>query len=387
MEEASHHLMFSFPLMVLATLVALAIEGCIVYALYVLITLPLRRNERARVFLDLLELGLKDGQTAERSIIDAASAHDGSPGARFHLFAAHLETGLKFSDALSKVPRLLPPQVRAMLTAGERIGSIGKVLPACRKLLHDGTSQTRGALNYLILFAFAITPFTLFVPAMLMVFVVPKFKEVFAGMGSQLPAFSVLILNGNQVIALIQIVMIALIWLLMVAYVGGPRLQGWMQRAFPGVPDRLMFSFPWRRKRMQRDFSAMLAVLLDAEVPEAEAIRLAADSTANAVVQRRAEKVTAALKNGASLPDALRSVDDTGELHWRLSNALHSGRGFLAALNGWHESLDAKAFQQEQAAAQLTTSALVLINGMIVAAIVIAVFLPLVALLNSITLW
>lgn len=389
MDTLSHHLFFSIPLMLLLTFVAITIEGCIVYLLYFLLTLPMRRNERARLFLDLLELGLKDGHTPERAIIDAASARDNSPGARFHLLAAHLENGSKFSDALASVPRLLPPQVRAMLAAGERIGDVGKVLPACRRLLRDGVSQTRGALNYLILFAFAITPFTLFVPAVLMVFVVPRFKEVFAGMipGSQLPAFSVLILQNSRFIVWAQLIMIGFVWLLMIAYVGGPRFRRWTNRILPGVPDRITFLFPWRRKRMQRDFSAMLAVLLDAGVPEPDAILLAGESTANAVLQRRAAKVAERLKAGTSLPDALRDVDDTGELHWRLANALHSGRGFLRALTAWHEALDAKAFQQEQAAAQITTSALVLINGLIVAAIVLAVFLPLIALLNSITLW
>ena len=34
----------------------------VIYVLYFLLTLPLRRNERARLFLDLLELGLKEGR-------------------------------------------------------------------------------------------------------------------------------------------------------------------------------------------------------------------------------------------------------------------------------------------------------------------------------------
>ena len=52
-----------------------------------------------------------------------------------------------------------------------------------------------------------------------------------------------------------------------------------------------------------------------------------------------------------------------------------------------HESLDAKAFQLEQTAAQITTSALVRLNGISVAAVVIGLFLPLIALLEQATLW
>src|SRR5437867_4832161 len=89
------------------------------YLIYYLLTLPMRRNERARLFLDLLELGLKDGRTPEEAITDAAASRDRSLGARFHLLGAHLETGMRFSQALEQVPRLLPPEIRAMLTTGE----------------------------------------------------------------------------------------------------------------------------------------------------------------------------------------------------------------------------------------------------------------------------
>ena len=369
--------------------VELLLSAAVIYLFYFLLTLPMRRNERARLFLDLLELGLKEGRAPGQAIMDASSSRDPAPGARFHLLAAHLEAGLKFSDALAKVPRLLPPQVVAMLKAGERIGDIGKVLPACRKLLTDGVSQVRGALNYLLILTFVVTPFTIYVPVVLGIFVIPKFKEVFAGMGGglPLPAFTLFVTEHGTFLILLQVCIISLIWLLMAAYLGGPRFYEWLRRLLPGLPDRILFRFPWRRKRLQRDFSAMLAVLLDAGVPETEAVRIAANATANGVIQRRAARVCARLDSGVKLPAAIRAVDDDPELGWRIANALQRGGNFMSALTGWHESLDAKAFQLEQAAAQITTSVLVLLNGLFVAVVVIGLFLALVSLLNQATLW
>jgi type II secretory pathway component PulF len=149
----------------------------------------------------------------------------------------------------------------------------------------------------------------------------------------------------------------------------------------------MVFRLPWRRKRLQRDFSAMLAVLLDAEVPETEAVSLAAQSTDNLAIIRRAERVRALLQEGVKLPEAIRALDNSRELQWRLSNALRRGAGFVRALTGWHEALDAKAFQLEQAAAQVTTTVLVLVNGVIVASFMIAVFLVLITLINTAALW
>ena len=59
----------------------------------------------------------------------------------------------------------------------------------------------------------------------------------------------------------------------------------------------------------------------------------------------------------------------------------------MRALNGWQEALDARAFQLHQTAAQITTSVLVLVNGAIVASIMIAVFLVLVQLINGSCIW
>ena len=361
----------------------------VIYVMYFLLTLPLRRNERARMLLDLLELGLQEGRTPEATVTSVAASRDRSLGVRFHLLAAHIEGGLRLSQALERVPRLLPPQVRAMLITGERIGDIRKVLPACRLLLRDSVSSVRGALNYLILLVFAVTPAMVVAPILIRIMVLPKFKEVFSGMleGQQLPAFTRLVFAGNGVSTVIQLGMVGIIWLATLAYVGGPRLHGWLHRAFPGAQDWLLLRLPWRHKRLQRDFSAMLAVLLDAEVPEGEAVTLAAQSTANFAIIRRAQKVRALLQEGVKLPEAIRALDNSRELQWRLSNALRRGAGFVRALTGWHEALDAKAFQLEQAAAQVTTTVLVLVNGLIVASFMIAVFLVLITLINTAALW
>ena len=360
----------------------------VLYAFYFLLTLPMRRNERARIFLDLLELGLQSGRTAEGAIVEAAASRDPGLSVRFHLLAAHLRNGERLSVALEKVPRLLPAQIRAMLKTGERIGDLQKVLPACRQQLRDGVSQDRGAHNYLVLLAFCITPASLVVPMLIAVRVLPAFRMISEGMGSiQLPAFTELVFNSGRIFLGLQFAFLLLLWTLMILYVGGPRLHGWIGRWLPNVPDRVAFLLPWRRKRLQRDFSTMLAALLDASVPEAEAVKLAAESTANLAMIRRGEKVSALLAQGVKLTVAIRQMDDSGELRWRISNALQSSGGFLRALAGWHEALDARAFQLEQATAQVATTTLVLVNGLVVAAIVIAIFLMLINLLNQAVLW
>jgi type II secretory pathway component PulF len=213
----------------------------------------------------------------------------------------------------------------------------------------------------------------------------PSYVQIMAEMGPAggLPPFTRLVFASNGVFMIIQILIILFLWFALFLYIGGPRERERVTLLLGGW-DVIS---PWRMKRLSRDFSAMLAVLLDTGVPEAEAVALAGQSTANPTFLRRANQVVSQLKQGVKLPEALRVLDRGGELQWRIANALHRGHGFLKALAGWHDALDAKAFQQEQMAAQLTTTGLVLLNGLIVGSIVCAVFLCLINLINGAVLW
>jgi type II secretory pathway component PulF len=360
------------------------------WLIYYLLSLPMRRQERGRFFLDLLATILRDGKPLEQSLIEISKSRDRAPGLRFHLVAAYLERGLRLGEALKKVPRFLPPQVAAMLRAGEELGDIRKVLPVCDYLVKDAQSNVRGAVSYLVVIAFALSPFSIFVLNMLAVFVFPRFKEAIGAMegpGAHNPTFFDFLAASIHWLILAQAVLFIGLMIGVLFYVGGPRFSRWLQ--FRSVPfiDWIAWRVPWKRRRMQRNFSLLLAILLDSGVPETAALRLAGESVTNEIFRRRAARAQAALAQGLKLTDAVASLDDSGEFRWRLTNAIHSRRGFLGALNGWHESLDAKAFQQEQAAAHTVTSALVIANGLIVAMVAIGVFSVLISIINAGVLW
>src|ERR1051325_5262125 len=124
-----------FFIVLLASLIFELAPVCgLLYLIYFVLTLPMRRRERARLFLHLLEMGLAEGQTPERAIEAAASSYDRSLGERFLRLGEHLRQGLTVGQALDQVPYLLPPRLVAMLKTGERIGDVRKVLPACHNL-------------------------------------------------------------------------------------------------------------------------------------------------------------------------------------------------------------------------------------------------------------
>jgi type II secretory pathway component PulF len=357
--------------------------GAFSVLIHYLLSLPMQRRDRALFFLDLMETVLQRGQPVEQAILSAAENHDCAIGVRFYMVAAHIEGGARLGEALEKVPRFLPPQITAILRAGEKLGDLKRVLPACREVLRVAPDTVRSTMYYMMAILLLFAPVACFIICLLSVMVIPKFKEVAAGSSAPLWPLTQFVFENTFWLVAFEVVVFLALLSVAVIYIGGPGLVRWFQFRSVPVVDWITWRVPWKQKKLQRTFSAMLAVLLDGGVPEGEAVRLAGDSTANEICRRRAQRVIAALEKGVKLDDAVRGFDDSGEFHWRLTNATHAHGGFLNALRGWHESLDAKAFQQEEAATHAVASGLVIMNGVVVGLIATATFGVLIAILRA----
>jgi type II secretory pathway component PulF len=357
--------------------------GAFSLLLHFLLSMPMRRRDRALFFLDLLETVVNRGQPVEQAIISAAENHDRAIGVRYFMVAAHVEGGARLGEALEKVPTFLPPQVNAMLRAGEKLGDLKKVLPACREVLRIAPDTVRATMHYMVAILLLFAPIAVWLISLMMIFVVPKFKEMAAGSGVKIWPLSTFVFAITPQLVTFEIVLFFMLAAVAAVYIGGPGFVRWFQFRNVPVVDWITWRVPWKQKKLLRAFSAMLAVLLDGGVPEAEAVRLAGESTANEICRRRTQRVIAALEKGVKLDDAVSEFDDSGEFHWRLTNATHARGGFLAALRGWHEALDARAFQQEETATHALTSGLVILNGLVVALIATAMFGILVAILKG----
>src|SRR5439155_21486891 len=216
-----------------------------------------------------------------------------SLGVRFHLLAAYRGGGMGLGQALEKVPHFLPPQFPAMLKAAMEAGVIGKILSACREQLKDGVAQVWKAQNYLAVVALVISPAWVFIFWVLTIFVFPKYLAIAADLETTSTGLLQLLAQHKELLLGGQLTVLALFYLGLFLYVGGPRAMSWLETIAPALADYLVFRLPWRRKRMQRNFSSMLAILLDAGLPEAKAVGMAAQIAANRYIQRSADGVAA----------------------------------------------------------------------------------------------
>jgi type II secretory pathway component PulF len=207
----------------------IGVVGGVIFLIHFFLTLPMRRAERARLFLDLLESALHHGQSVEEMILSIAQSRDRTLGVRFHLLAAHVENGLRFVAALEKVPRFLPPQIAAMLRAGEKLGDLKKVLPAGREILQDRPAGVRSAVHYMILVVLFFSPVFVFVVMMTTTFVVPKFRDVAAGTNAPLWPLSQFVFDNTAWLIGFEIILFLLLMATTLLYIGGPQFARWLQ--------------------------------------------------------------------------------------------------------------------------------------------------------------
>jgi len=363
----------------------LGIFGGIFYAFNFLLSLPMRRAERARLFLDVLETSIDQGQSAETAVVSLSKSQDESIGVRFHLVAAYIENGSRFGEALERVPRFLPPQISAILKVGEKLGNLRTVLPACREVVRDAKASVQSAFHYFLLVGLVFSPMFVWTSIFVIKFVFPRMLEIAASEDEVILPFTVRFgLNHSGWLVGLEALIFVFLLISAIVYTGGPRLMSWIR--FGGFPvfDWIAWRLPWKRKRLQRTFSAMLSVLLDGGVPEVEAVWLAGECTVNEIGRARAQKIIEQIKRGVKLDEAVAVFDDAGEFRWRLANAIHSRGGFLNALRGWHESLDARAFQEAEATAHVITSGIVVLNGVLVALVATTIFGLLIAILDGV---
>ena len=237
---------------------------------YYFLGLPLRRQERARLLLGLVESGLSDGKSVERTVIEVSDTLDSTLGERFHHLADHFKLGFSLREALERVPQMLPPQMVAMLVAGQELGDIQKVIAACRQLLGDANSHLQSAVNYLMVMAFAVTPATSIMLAVIAINVLPQFRAVAADFTIPRQTALEFFMNYHWLVIGLQFSLVLGIWCCAAFYIGGPHLTAWTNRLLGARVGSFQYLLPWRRLRMQRDFATMLGLLLDAGMPEPE---------------------------------------------------------------------------------------------------------------------
>ena len=193
-----------------------------------------------------------------------------------------LESGSSIYEAMSKHPVQFDELYRNLVRAGESSGALETVLDTIATY-KENIESIKGKIKKALFYPTAIIGVAILVCGILMVYVVPIFKEQFASFGADLPAFTALVFGFSDFLVtwwwLGLIVALAAFTAFMYVYKRSTKLQH--------TVDRLMLKIPVIGQVLHNSaiarFSRTLAVTFKAGVPLVEAMDSVAGATGSRV--------------------------------------------------------------------------------------------------------
>jgi type IV pilus assembly protein PilC len=298
--------------------------------------------------------------------------------------ALSIEGGSTFSEGLAQHPKVFNRLFVNMVKAGE-LGGVLEVVLARLSEFMEKAQKIKGKVIAAMFYPCAVLVVATAILMILMVMVVPKFKEVFAGMleGQQLPAFTRLVLGISEIIkdhilyALAGAIVAWIIFILIGRTKGG-------RRVYDKVKLKMPVFGPVVTKVAISRFTRTLGTLVSSGVPILQALTIVKETSGNVIVGsavasvhdsvKEGETITAPLEASRVFPPMVISMVDVGEQTGALPEML------LKIADNYDEEVD----NAVAAMTSLLEPIMIVFLAVIVGSIVIAMFLPLIALMNSV---
>jgi len=285
-----------------------------------------------------------------------------------------VESGSTFADSMRKHPKTFDKLFCNMIEAGETGGILDTILSRLAVFLEKAMilkKKIKGAMTY----PTVCLAISLLILAVILIFVVPVFEQMFAGFGHALPIPTQIVVSMSNAVK--NYFFYFLIFFLFLSFIikkiystEGGRL------AF----DKLMLTFPvfgpLFRKVAVAKFTRTLSTMLQSGVPVLEALQVVAKTANNKVIERAVFRVGDAIAEGRPIAEPL---EESGVFPHMVVQMINVGES-VGALDVMLEKIAAFYDEEVDQAVENLTSMIepfmmVFLGGMI-GGIVVAMYLP-----------
>lgn len=296
-----------------------------------------------------------------------------------------IRSGESLSAGLARHPRTFDPLYINMVRAGEAGGMLDEVLEGLAKYLEKGM-RSRGKVKAALAYPLVIIVVASGIVTALTTFVVPKFEQIFL---TQLNGRSLPLLTQG-VVALSKAVSHHFSFLVSAVALGVFLLtwasrQVWFKRCWHRWALKLPVAGDFLLQVSMSRFCRTGGTLLAAGVPILQALSLTRDATENRAVAAAIASLHARLEAGAMVATSLR---ETGIFPPLLIAMVEVGEatGRLAEmLTGVADVYDEQIDTTVTAFTSLLEPLLIVVMALIVGTIVIALFLPMIEIIRSLS--
>jgi len=215
--------------------------------------------------------------------------------------AARLSAGEELSISLRLYPKVFEPLAVGLIEAGEAGGILEEVLDRVALLLEERAKirgQIIGAMIYPVIVLLLATTVSLG----LLIFIVPRFKAMFDGMGAELPALTSFLLELSKAITTLEFAIGAPITLILIV-VAFNRYYSTTQGRY--VIDSLILKVPLFGDLILRSEMASmadtLATLINAGIPIVEGLQRCISASSNELTRRTLQQGIGLVQQGQEL--------------------------------------------------------------------------------------
>ena len=219
----------------------------------------------------------------------------------------YIKQGDSFSSSLKRMAHLFSPLFIAIIEAGEKVGALDAMLERLAKYL---AAQDRLAKKIISAIAYpvAVLGFFIFAIGVMTLFIVPRFKGMYAGFNAQLPPFTLFIFGISDIL-IRYIPYIAGGIFLLTFYITNIALKNPRTRY---LIDLLVLKMPLLgniiKKAALSKFTRTLATLLEQGIAVPKALEMVTKTSGNAVIEEASAKVGKSILNGEKIPEAFRKA-------------------------------------------------------------------------------
>lgn len=295
-----------------------------------------------------------------------------------------IEGGATFSEALAQHSKIFNRLFVNMVRAGE-VGGVLEIVLGRLSQFMEKAQKIKGKVKAALFYPAAVMFVAAAVVGILMVFVVPRFKLIFNDLleGASLPGFTQFILGLSEFLAahaLQTIIGLAVsVVILKLLIRTKPGRMTW---------DRIALSFPLLgpviRKVAIARFARTLGTLVSSGVPILQALTIVKDTSGNVIIGKavadihesvkEGETITAPMQNCGVFPPMVIGMVDVGEQTGALPEML------MKVADDYEEEVD----NAVTAMTSLLEPIMIVFLAVIVGSIVIALFLPLIKIIEVI---
>ena len=219
-----------------------------------------------------------------------------------------VETGTSLNAAFRKHPMYFDSLYCNLVEAGEAAGILEALLDRLATYM-EKTEAIKSKVKSALMYPTAVVVVAFIVVTVIMIFVIPAFKEVFSSFGADLPAPTLFVIAMSE--------FFVAYWWLLFGVVGGGLyffFQAWQRSvAVQRVMDRVLLKIPVFGTLVEKStvarWTRTLATMFAAGVPLVEALDSVGGASGNTLYADATEKIQQEVSTGTSLTMAMTNAN------------------------------------------------------------------------------